>query len=93
MLRIWANATLLGIESAHVMWLRSARLASGGRDAQKECERMAIEKIEAAVDAYSSLFRGASPEKVLNDYRRVVKRNAKRLSNTRRNHARAPRSW
>ncbi|WP_284260197.1 hypothetical protein [Bradyrhizobium iriomotense] len=74
------NWMMLAIESNRVIGLRIARLMRGGKAAQREAQRMISEKIFAAGKAGTSLMAGASGDKIVEQYRRKVAANAKRLS-------------
>jgi hypothetical protein len=74
---------MLGLESNRVIGLRIAKLMRGGKAAQREAQRMVSEKVLAAAKAGTSLMAGASGDKILEQYRRKVAANAKRLSRTR----------
>jgi hypothetical protein len=78
------NWMMLGLESNRVIGLRIAKLMRGGKAAQREAQRMVSEKVLAAAKAGTSLMAGASGDKVLQQYRKKVAANAKRLSRTRR---------
>jgi hypothetical protein len=74
------NWMMLGLESNRVM--RIAKLMRGGKAAQREAQRMVSEKMVAAGKA-SSLMAGASGDRIVEQYRRKVAANAKRLSRKR----------
>jgi hypothetical protein len=80
MLQLWTKVAILNLEASRVIWLRSLLLAKGGTRAQHEMGRMVTEKVAAASQAYAGMMLGRSAEKVVGDYRGVVRRNARRLS-------------
>jgi hypothetical protein len=77
------NWMMLGLESNHVIGLRVAKLMRGGKAAQREARRMVTEKVLAAAKAGTTLIAGASGDKIVEQYRRKVAANAKRLSRNR----------
>lgn len=88
--RSWMNAGFdawsLGWESAAVIGLRSAKIARGGAEAQRETELMISEKMTAAFELQMAMMTGAmgmspatSTRKALAHYRRKVRANARRL--------------
>jgi hypothetical protein len=77
------NWIMLGLESNRVIRLRVAKLMRGGKAAQREAQRMVSEKMLAAAKAGTSLMAGASGDKIVEQYRRKVTVNAKRLSRKR----------
>ncbi|MGY4626830.1 hypothetical protein [Bradyrhizobium sp. USDA 4486] len=74
------NWIMLALESNRVIGLRTAKLMRGGKAAQREARRMVSEKMFAAGKAGASLMAGASGDKIVEQYRRKVAANAKRLS-------------
>jgi hypothetical protein len=81
--QIMWNWIMLGLESNRVIRLRVAKLMRGGKAAQREAQRMVSEKMLAAAKAGTSLMAGASGDKIVEQYRRKVTVNAKRLSRKR----------
>ena len=77
------NWMMLGLESNRVIGLRIAMLMRGGKAAQREAQRMVSEKMLAAAKAGTSLTAGVSGDKIVEQYRRKVAANAKRLSRNR----------
>ena len=82
-LTMW-NWMMLGLESNRVIGLRIAKLMRGGKAAQREAQRMVSEKMLAAAKAGTSLMAGASGDKIVEQYRRKVAANAKRLRTRRK---------
>ncbi|TDR85304.1 hypothetical protein [Enterovirga rhinocerotis] len=76
----WLNMSLLALESQQVVALRLARLAGGGTTAWREAQLMVLEKLEAGHAAAGRLAGGATTDSVVDDYRRTVQANARRLS-------------
>src|SRR3954469_3021710 len=80
MLGPWFNLTMLAAESQQVIWLRMAKLGAGGPTAHDEAGLMVSEKIAAATHAAGRLMMGASPDSVVQNYRRKVRANMRRLA-------------
>jgi hypothetical protein len=79
-LRLGFDTVRLGLEAQTVVALRLAKLSLGGAAAQVEAQRMVTEKLEAAAEAAMTLATGGTAERVVRDYRRKVRANARRLS-------------
>ena len=79
-LRLGFDTVRLGLEAQTVVALRLAKLSLGGAAAQAEAQRMVTEKMEAAAEAAMTLASGGTAERVVQDYRRKVRANARRLS-------------
>ncbi|MCF4123986.1 hypothetical protein [Methylobacterium sp. SyP6R] len=79
-LRLGFDTVRLGLEAQTVVTLRLAKLSLGGAAAQDEAQRMVTEKLEAAAEAAMTLATGGTAERVVQDYRRKVRANARRLS-------------
>ncbi|KMO37256.1 signal peptide protein [Methylobacterium tarhaniae] len=79
-LRLGLDTVRLGFEAQTVVALRLAKLSLGGEAAQIEAQRMVTEKLEAAAEAAMTLATGGTAERVVRDYRRKVRANARRLS-------------
>jgi hypothetical protein len=77
------NWMMLALESNRVIALRMAKLMRGGKAAEREAKRMVSEKVLAAAKAGTSLMAGASGDRIVEQYRRKVAANAKRLSRRR----------
>lgn len=80
MLKLWFDMTMLAAESQRVVWLRMIKLSRGGPAAARETDRMISEKVTAAAFATGSAMRGASTNAIVNDYRKKVRANGRRLS-------------
>ena len=91
--RMLTSLMMLAAEANGVVALRMMKLMRGGNDARREAERMVREKIDAALEATTSLMAGASGERIVHRYRKRVAANAKRLSrlNSSRSQKRKPR--
>ena len=72
---------MLAVESSIVIAMRMTKLMSGDRDNANEVALMIREKIDAAIEATSSLIAGASNDEIVNRYRQHVALNARRLGN------------
>ena len=77
----------LSFEAASVVWLRSIRMMSGGRLAEREAERMVREKVVANMMLWPALMAGGfgqSAEQLsaatLSHYGKPVRANRRRLS-------------
>jgi hypothetical protein len=77
---MFTSLMMLATEANGVVALRMMKLMRGGNGARSETERMVREKIDAAIEATTSLMAGASGEKIVRRYRTRVAANAKRLS-------------
>jgi hypothetical protein len=80
MFRFWYDATMLSLESQHVIGLRLIKLAGGGKTAHAEASRMVTEKVSASIAAVATLMRGGSGQTVLAEVRKKVRSNSRRLS-------------
>lgn len=86
MLRLGMSTATLWWEAGRVIAMRSAILAAGGAQAQREYDRLIPEKIAALIDAQMGfgldLMTGraaGSPQKTVSLYRRRVRSNYRRL--------------
>jgi len=75
----WLDLCVSAFEAQQVVWLRTVRIAAGGRLAETEAKRMIIEKVEAAAIA-GTLVATGSADKVAGMYRRKIRANKKRLA-------------
>jgi hypothetical protein len=50
MFKFWFDMSMLGLEAQQVIWLRSMKIAMGGKAGEREVRRMVSEKATAAVD-------------------------------------------
>ena len=82
MLGLWMKLTvdtsLLGLEAQGVIGLRLAQIALG-QGSPAEAQLMMTEKILALMDAATIVATGGSAHAVVEDYRRRVQANARRL--------------
>jgi hypothetical protein len=72
--------SMLAIEANQAIFLRTFALAGGGGNAEREARLMVEEKLVAMTKAHAKLSRGASPEVVVQDLRKTVRANVRRLS-------------
>ena len=72
---------MLAVESSMVIAMRMTKLMSGDADNASEVVLMIGEKIDAAIEATSSLVAGASNDEIVNRYRQLVAVNARGLGN------------
>jgi hypothetical protein len=79
MLFPWQSIALLALESNCVVALRLMRLAGGGDLALNEAHLMLNEKLDACVEAGSTLMCGGTMVAVVARYRQHVAANSKRL--------------
>jgi hypothetical protein len=70
---------MLAFEAGDVMRLRMTKIAFGGSDALSEMNLMMTEKIDATVEALSSMMFGGTAMSVIERYREHVAANAGRL--------------
>jgi hypothetical protein len=70
----------LAIEANEVVRLRMMKIISGGPDATTEIQLMITEKIDASVEAGTSLIFGQSPTAIVTRFREHVANNQRRLS-------------
>jgi hypothetical protein len=73
--RMFTSLTMLAAEANGVVALRMMKLMRGGNGARSEAERMVREKIDAALEATTSLMAGASGERIVHRYRKRVAAN------------------
>ena len=59
------SSMMLAFKAQKVIELRLVRLAWGGREAAAETQSMVVEKIQAGMEASSTLMMGGSPEVVI----------------------------
>ena len=76
----WFAATMLAMESNHVVSLRLMKLAFGGHAAGEETILMLTEKVTAALEAGTTMLNGGTLSLVVDRYRERVTANAGRLS-------------
>ena len=78
--KLWFNMAMLGIEAQQVFWLRTIKIAQGGKQGDAEARLMVSEKITAAIESTHNLALGATVGSVIAEYRKKVRTNARRLS-------------
>ena len=76
--RLTLDTTLLGLEAQSVISLRLAQIAMG-QGTPAEAQLMMTEKVLAFMDAAMTVAAGGSAHQVVQDYRRQVQANARRL--------------
>jgi hypothetical protein len=69
----------LMLEAGDVISKRLWIISKGGKRAARESRRMVTEKMLAAAEAGVILGTGGSPDKVMQNYRKRVRANARRL--------------
>lgn len=82
------KAAMLFVEAQQVIALRMLRLAAGGPKAERELNRMILEKTDAAAKAATTAIAatatGRPPsvvaDRTISDYRRRVRKNRRRLA-------------
>ena len=77
-MRLATDTTLLTLEAQSVIGLRLAQLALG-QGTPAEAQLMVTEKMLAFMDAATAVADGGSAHAVVQDYRRRVQANARRL--------------
>lgn len=80
MLKFWFDVSMLGFEAQQVVWLRTMKIALGGRASEREAMRMVSEKLTAAREAGFDLAMGKSVDSLVSGYRKKVRANRRRLS-------------
>ncbi|MBQ0821252.1 hypothetical protein KBI52_13680 [Microvirga sp. HBU67558] len=76
--RLTLDTTLLGLEAQSVISLRLAQIAMD-QGTPAEAQLMVTEKMLAFMDAAMTVAAGGSAHQVVQDYRRQVQANARRL--------------
>jgi hypothetical protein len=77
-MKLTVDTTLLGLEAQGVISLRLAQIATG-QGSSAEAQLMMAEKMLAFMDAATTVAAGGSANAVVQDYRRRVQANARRL--------------
>lgn len=77
-IRLTLDTTLLGLEAHSVISLRLAQIAMG-QGTPAEAQLMVTEKMLALMDATMTVAAGGSAHQIVQDYRRQVQANARRL--------------
>lgn len=77
-IKLTIDTTLLGLEAQSVIGLRLAQIVTG-RGSPAEAHLMMTEKMLAFMDAATTVAAGGSAHTVVEDYRRRVQANARRL--------------
>ena len=76
----WHAAMMLALESNSVIGLRLEKLGRGGHEGIAEAHLMVSEKLEAVMEACSTLMMGGTVDTVIDRYREHVAANEQRLS-------------
>jgi len=77
-MKLTIDTTLLGLEAQSVVGLRLAQVAMG-QGTPAEAQLMMTEKMLAFMDAATTVAAGGSAHTIVEDYRRRVQANARRL--------------
>jgi len=77
-IRLALDTTLLGLEAQSVVSLRLAQIAMG-QCTPAEAQLMVTEKVLASMGAAMTVAAGGSAHQIVQDYRRQVQANARRL--------------
>jgi len=80
MFKVWLEMSMLAFEAQQAIWLRSMKIAAGGRSADREARLMVTEKVSAAQNAVLQAATGTAPASIARGYRRKVRANVRRLS-------------
>lgn len=80
MFKLFLEMSMLAREAQQAIWLRSMKIASGGRAAEREASLMVSEKLSAAQNAVLKTVTGIGPVGIARGYRRKVRANIRRLS-------------
>ena len=77
-IRLTLDTTLLGLEAQSVISIRLAQIAMG-QGTPAEAQLMVTEKMLALMDAATTIAAGGSAHTIVEDYRKRVQANARRL--------------
>ncbi|CAH1690446.1 conserved hypothetical protein [Hyphomicrobiales bacterium] len=80
MFKLFMEMSMLAFEAQQAIWLRSMKIAAGGRAAKRETNLMVKEKVTAAQTAVLKAATGTGPVGIARGYRRKVRANVRRLS-------------
>jgi hypothetical protein len=80
MLFPWYSTMMLTVESSCVIGLRVTKMARGGWEAYNEVVLVVSEKVDAAIEAHTTMLTGGSAALVVNRFREHVASNQKRLT-------------
>jgi hypothetical protein len=80
-IKLTIDTTLLGLKAQSVIGLRLAQIALG-QGSPAEAHLMMTEKMLAFMDAATAVAAGGSAHAIVQDYRRRVQANARRLQTT-----------
>ena len=82
MFRHWRNLFMLSTESYCVIVLRTIKLTGGGASALDEAWRILAEKAAATAEIPQHMLNARSPLELAVHYRKMVRGNLRRLSET-----------
>lgn len=80
MFKLFVEMSMLALEAQQAIWLRSLKIAGGGRAGEREASLMVREKVAAAQTAVFKAATGTGPVGITRGYRRKVRANVRRLS-------------
>ncbi len=80
MFKLFVEMSMLALEAQQAIWLRSLKIAGGGRAGEREAKLMVKEKVSAAQRAVMQAAAGAGPVGITRGHRRKVRANVRRLS-------------
>lgn len=80
LLAMGTDLAMLGFEAQMVIGQRMAMFILGDPKARNEADLMVTKKVKAACEAAMTLALGGTPHTVVQDYRRKVRANRKRLA-------------
>ena len=78
-MKLSLDATMLAVEAQTVIGRRLMILGTGSAAAQSEANLMVSEKVRAFLEAGATIAGGGSAHRVVADYRKHVRANARRL--------------
>jgi len=78
---LFVEMSMLALEGQQAIWLRSLKIAGGGRAAKREAKLMVKEKVSAAQTAVLKAAAGTGPVGIARGYRRKVRANVSRCRN------------
>ncbi len=84
MFKLFFEMSMLAFEAQQAIWLRGLKLAAGGAAADREASLMVREKLSAGQTAMFKAATGNAPVAIVQGYRRKVRANVRRLSNSAR---------
>ena len=73
MFKVWLEMSMLAFEAQQAIWLRSIKIAAGGRAAERETSLMMSEKVFATQTDLLKAVTGTGPVGIIRGYRRKVR--------------------